>query len=65
MLAVFLSATVLLVSGAPVAQWVKCWPTDLAVVSSSPAPPEARVFLIANGVPLHISFHYHPPIVLI
>ena len=24
-------------SGAPVAQWVKRWPTDLAVVSSSPA----------------------------
>ena len=23
--------------GAPVAQWVKRWPTDLAVVSSSPA----------------------------
>ena len=26
--------------GAPVAQWVKCWPTDLAVVSSSPARGE-------------------------
>ena len=23
--------------GALVAQWVKCWPTDLAIVSSSPA----------------------------
>ena len=27
-------------SGAPVAQWVKRWPTDLAVVSSSPARGE-------------------------
>ena len=26
--------------GAPVAQWVKRWPTDLAVVSSSPARGE-------------------------
>ena len=24
-------------SGAPVAQWVKCWPTDLLDLSSSPA----------------------------
>ena len=24
-------------SGAPVAQWVKRWPTDLAVLGSSPA----------------------------
>ena len=24
------------VLGAPIAQWVKCWPTDLVVVSSSP-----------------------------
>ena len=24
-------------TGARVAQWVKCWPTDLAVLSSSPA----------------------------
>ena len=51
------------VQGAPVAQWVKRWPTDLAVVSSS--LPEARIFSIVNGVPFHTAFHYHPSIVLI
>ena len=39
----------LTVLGAPVVQWVKRWPTDLAVESSSPA----RIFSIVNGVPLH------------
>ena len=29
-----------LLAGAPVAQWVKRWPTDLAVVSYSPARGE-------------------------
>ena len=48
---------------APVAQWVKRWPTDLAVPSSSPAQDE--MFSSVNGVPLHKAFHYHPSIVLI
>ena len=48
---------------APVAQWVKRWPTDLAVPSSRPA--QGEIFSTVNGVPLHIAFHYHPPIVLI
>ena len=46
-----------------VAQWVKRWPFDLAVPSSSPARGE--IFLTVNGVPSHTAFHYHPPIVLI
>ena len=50
-------------SGAPVAQWVKRRATDLAVLSSS--PPQGENFSTVNGVSLHISFHYHPPIVLI
>ena len=37
--------------GAPVAQWVKPWPTDLVVASSSPAQGEA--FSSA----LHKAFH--------
>ena len=49
--------------GAPVAQWVKRWPTDLAVPSSIPARGE--IFSTVNGVPLHTAFHYHLPIVLI
>ena len=49
--------------GAPVAQWVKRWPTDLAVPSSIPARGE--IFSTVNGVPLHTAFQYHLPIVLI
>ena len=49
--------------GAPVAQWVKRWPTDLAVPSSIPARGE--IFSTVDGVPLHTAFHYHPSIVLI
>ena len=52
------------IPGAPVAQLVKRWPTDLAdrvrssleVKSSQPT---------VNGVPLHTAFHYHLNIVLI
>ena len=51
------------IPGAPVAQWVKRWPTDLAVPSSIPARGE--IFSTVNGVPLHTAFHYHLPIVLI
>ena len=40
--------------GAPVAQWVKRWPTDLAVTSSIPA--RDRIFSSLNGVPLHTAF---------
>ena len=39
------------------AQWVKRWPTDLAVVGSS--PPEARIFPVVIGVLLHTAIHYH------
>ena len=49
--------------GAPIAQWVKRWPTDLAVQSSIPA--RGRIFSTVNGVPLHTAFHYQPLIVLI
>ena len=35
--------------GAPVAQWVKRWPTDLAVASSSPA--RGGIFSAVNGAP--------------
>ena len=51
--------------GAPVAQWVKRWPTDLrlAIVSSSPARGE--IFSAVDGVPLHTAFHYQLLIVLI
>ena len=50
--------------GAPLTQWVKRWPTDLAVVSSSPARGE--IFPTVYGVPLlHTAFHYQRLIVLI
>ena len=52
-----------LYQGAPVAQWVKRWPTDLAVPSWIPA--RGKIFSTVNGVPLHTSFHYHLPVVLI
>ena len=53
----------ILCSGAPVAQWVKRWPTDLAVLSLIPA--RGKIFSTVNEIPLHTAFHYHPPIVLI
>ena len=44
--------------GAPIAQWVKRWPTDLAV--------RVRSLLEAKSSrPLHTALHYYPPIVLI
>ena len=49
--------------GAPVAQWVKRWPTDLAVPSSSPARGE--IFSTVKWVPLHAACHYHSLLVLI
>ena len=49
--------------GAPVAQWVKRWPTNLAVVSSSLARGE--IFSTVNWVSVHTPFHYQPLIVLI
>ena len=45
--------------GAPVAQWLKRWPTDLAV------PTRDEIFSTVNGVPLHTAFHFQPLIVLI
>ena len=48
---------------APVAQSVKRWPTDLAVLGSSPARGE--LFPTVNGAPLHTAFRYHQPIALI
>ena len=62
-LALLFNETITVASGAPVAQWVKRWPTDLAVPSSIPARGE--IFSTVNGVPLHTAFHYHLPIVLI
>ena len=46
-----------------VVQWVKCWPTDLAVVSLCTARGE--IFSTKNGIPLHTTFHYQPLIILI
>ena len=45
------------------ALWVKRWPTELAVLGSSHAGGE--IFSTVNGIPLHRTFHYCPPIVLI
>ena len=53
----------IIVNGAPVAQWVKRWPTDLAVPSSIPA--QGEIFSTVTGIPLYTAFHYHLPIVLI
>ena len=44
--------------GASVAQWVKRWPTDLAVPSS--IPTRGEIFSTVNRVPLHTAFHYQP-----
>ena len=41
---------VTLVFGAPVAQWIKRWPTDLASWDRFPAKGE--IFSIVNGIPL-------------
>ena len=57
------SNNVTFLRGAPVAQWVKRWPSDLAVPSSISARGE--IFSTVNGAPLHTAFHYQPPIVLI
>ena len=51
------------VLGAPEAQWVKRWPSDLAVWGLSPGGGET--FPTIKGVLLHTTFHYHPPIILI
>ena len=40
-------------TGAPVAQWFKCWPTDLAVASSRPALGE--IFSTVNTQPFIIN----------
>ena len=48
--------------GASIAQWVKRWPTDLAVPSSSPASGE--IFSTINEFSLHTAFHYQPLIIL-
>ena len=49
--------------GAPVAHWVKGWPIDQAVPSSSPAL--GKIFSTINGVPLHTAYCYHMPNLLI
>ena len=49
--------------GAPVAQWVKRWPSDLAVPSLIPTREE--IFSTVNTVSLQTTFHYQPLIVLI
>ena len=40
--------------GAPVAKWVKRWPTDLAVPSSNPT--RGVIFSTVYGAPLHTPF---------
>ena len=49
--------------GVPVTQWVKRWPTDLAVPSS--IPTRGEILSTVNGVPLHTAFLFQPLIVLI
>ena len=49
--------------GAPVAQWVQCWLTDLAAPGSSLARGE--IYYTVNGVPLHTAFYYHQSVVLV
>ena len=44
-------------------QCVKCWPTDLVVLSLSSA--RGIVFPTVNGVPLHAAFQYQLLIILI
>ena len=53
--------------GAPVAQWVKRWPTDTAYWSSGPSsiPARGKIFSTVNGALLDTAFHYQPLIVLI
>ena len=55
-------------SGAPVAQWVKPWPTDLAAAGSNPA--WCGIFSVLNRIPnrtqpfiitYHTAFYYHLP----
>ena len=48
--------------GAPVAQWVKHWPSDLVVVSLSPAAG-GEILSAVNGVSFHsLSLSIsHPP----
>ena len=56
----FRKITVYIIGGAPVAQWVKRWPTDLVVLSSITARGE--IFLTVNGVPAHsLSLSAHRP----
>ena len=55
--------TVACLGGAKEAQWVKRWPSDLAVLGLSPAPSE--IFSTINRVPLPTAFHYPYPIILI
>ena len=47
--------------GAPVAQRVKCWPTDLVVPSLSHS--QGKIFTTVNRFPLHTAFNCHLPIV--
>ena len=49
--------------GASVAQWVKRWPSDIAVPSS--IPTRGEIFSTVNRVPLKTALHYQPLIVLI
>ena len=42
--------------GAKLAQYVMCWPTDLAVLGSTPM--KVGIFLIAYKNPLHTAFNY-------
>ena len=63
MIQIDLSEDMLWSLGAPVAQQIKGWPSDLAVLGLS--PPEAEIFPTVNEAPLHTAFHYQPTIILI
>ena len=47
-----------MIDRSPVAQWVKRWPSDLPALVRD--PPEADIFQIVNGVPLHTASSYRP-----
>ena len=57
------NSVITLMKGTLVVQWVKRWPTDLAVSSSSPTG--GKIFSTVEGVPLLTVFHYYLPIILI
>ena len=55
----FIAHSFSLSPAAPAAQCVKRWPADLAITG------QGEIFSTVNGVSLHTTFHYNPPMVRI